>query len=305
MPDAVLRRDADALETPSGKDAAYENFPVGSWLLQASLRPHVAAYYAFARAIDDIADNPRLAPADKIARLEAFAAGVMGEARPYPAPEKAVAMRRTLVETGISPRHCTDLVDAFKQDAVQSRYDGWNDLIGYCMRSAAPVGRFLLDLHGGSRHGYGPSDALCNALQVINHLQDCGADYRELDRVYLPLEWMRENGAVVADLARPSLTPGLRRVLDRCLDGVDALLAQAQRLPSGLASRRLAMESAAIVDIARTLAARLRRDDPLAHRVALSGFAYVWCCSRGVAGLLLGSLPGRQARPGVGPTAGS
>lgn len=296
MPDAVLRRDADALETPSGKDASYENFPVGSWLLPAGLRPHVAAYYAFARAIDDIADNPRLAPADKIARLEAFAAGVMGEAEPGPAPEKAAAMRRTLVETGISPRHCTDLVDAFKQDAVQSRYDDWSDLIGYCMRSAAPVGRFLLDLHGGSRDGYGPSDALCNALQVINHLQDCGADYQELDRVYLPLDWMRENGAAVADLARPSLTPGLRRVLDRCLDGVDALLVEAQRLPSGLASRRLAMESAAIVDIARTLAARLRRDDPLAHRVALSGFAYVWCCSRGVAGLLLASLPGRRDR---------
>ncbi len=290
MPDAALRPAAGTLETPSGKDASYENFPVGSWLLSANLRPHVAAYYAFARAIDDIADNPHLAPADKIARLEAFAAGVMGEAGHDAAPEKAVAMRRTLDETGITPRHCTDLVAAFKQDAVKARYDNWDDLIGYCLQSAAPVGRFLLDLHGGSREGYGPSDALCNALQVINHLQDCAVDHRELDRVYLPLDWMRAEGGAVADLAGPALTPPLRRVLDRCLDGVDSLLAEARALPPSLASRRLGVESAVIVDIAFTLAARLRRHDPLAGRVALSRPAYVWCCTRGIAGQLISTV---------------
>ncbi len=300
MPDAAPPPADDALETPSGKDASYENFPVGSWLLPAKLRPRVAAYYAFARSIDDIADNPHLAPADKIARLDAYAAGVLGEAGNDAAPEKAIAMRRTLVETGISPRHCTDLVAAFKQDAVKSRYDDWADLMGYCLRSAAPVGRFLLDLHGGSKDGYGPSDALCNALQVINHLQDCAFDYSELDRVYLPLDWMRAEGAAVADLAGPALTSPLRRVVDRCLDGVDALLGEARALPPGLASRRLGMESAVIVDIALTLAARLRRHDPLAGRVALSRPAYVWCCTRGIAGQLVSTvIPGWRVRRGA------
>lgn len=279
-------REGGRLETPSGKDAAYENFPVGSWLLPAALRPHVATFYAFARAIDDIADNADLSPDDKIARLEAFERGVVGEAGAGPVVAKAEAMRASLAATGVPVRHCTDLIAAFKQDAVKSRYADWDTLMGYCFKSAAPVGRYLLNLHGGSRHGYGPSDALCNALQVINHLQDCGDDYRTLDRVYLPEDWLRAEGVGVEDLARASLTPGLRRALDRCLDGVDALLGEGRRLPAGLSSRRLALESAVILDIAVTLSAKLRREDPLAGRVALGKPAFVWCGVRGVIRLL-------------------
>lgn len=280
-----------AFEAPSGKDAAYENFPVGSWLLPAKLRPHVAVYYAFARAIDDIADSPNLAPEEKIARLDAFEQGVLGRTSKEVAPVKAEAMRRTLARTQISPRHCTDLIAAFKQDALKARYADWDEVMGYCLKSAAPVGRFLVDLHGGSAGGHGPADALCNALQVINHLQDCGDDYRTLDRVYLPLEWIEAEGAALADLGQPALTPALRRVLDRCLNRVDALLRDARALPAGLASRRLAMESAAIIDIALALAERLRRQDPLARRVALGKPGYLWCCIRGVASVLAASRP--------------
>ncbi|TVR84029.1 MAG: squalene synthase HpnC [Rhodospirillales bacterium] len=271
------------METPSGKDAAYENFPVGSWLLPAAVRPHVAVFYAFARAIDDIADSPDLASDDKLRRLDGFDAAVTGVAPEQPAFAKAHAMRRTLAATGITDRHCRDLIEAFKQDAVQNRYRTWDDLIAYCNRSAAPVGRFLLDLHGGSRHGYGPCDALCNALQVINHLQDCGDDYRTLDRVYLPLDWMEEAGTDVSALGGASTTPALRRVIDRTLDHTETLLAEAAPLPSGLASRRLAMESAAILAIAGALVRRLRRRDPLARRVQLTKAEYLACCVRGAA----------------------
>jgi squalene synthase HpnC len=270
-------------EVPSGKDEAYENFPVGSWLLPAPLRPHVAVFYAFARAIDDIADDPRLTPEEKVARLEGFKRAVLRQGVANPAFAKGHAMRRTLQRTGITPRHCLDLIDAFKQDATKQRYANWEELIDYCMRSAAPVGRFLLDLHGGSRHGYGPADALCNALQVINHLQDCQEDFRVLGRVYLPMDWMREAGTTVEDLDKTLTSPPLRRVLDRMLDGVAALLDEAAALPAGLRSRRLAMESGAILDIARTLAGRLRREDPLAARIALTKPHYVLCCVRGAA----------------------
>ena len=164
-----------AIETPSGKGAGDENFPVGSWLIPAVLRPHVAAYYAFARAIDDIADNPALAPEDKIAQLDGFAAALTTGSDP--AFVKARALRRTLDETGISARHGLDLISAFKQDAVKHRYATWAELIDYCDRSASPVGRFLCDLHGEDKALYPFSDALCNALQVINHLQDCAGDY--------------------------------------------------------------------------------------------------------------------------------
>jgi hydroxysqualene synthase len=277
----MLAAQPGVVETPSGKDASYENFPVGSWLLPAVLRPHVAIFYAFARTIDDIADDALLAADEKVARLSAFERALLGGEADNAAYAKAHAMRETLSAAGITKQHCLDLISAFKQDAIKLRYDDWQELIDYCDRSAAPVGRFLLDLHGGCRRGYRPSDALCNALQVINHLQDCQDDYRKLKRVYLPMGWMLEEGAQIEDLDRSTITPALRRVVDRCLDGVDGLLVEAEQLPAALNSRRLAMESGAILKIARTLSARLRVQDPLTRRVQLSKSAFALCCLRG------------------------
>jgi squalene synthase HpnC len=272
-----------AVETPSGKNAAYENFPVGSWLLPAGLRPHVAVFYAYARAIDDIADNPALPAPEKVRRLEGFAAALEDPGRADPAFAKAIRMRESLAATGVTARHCLDLVRAFKQDATKLRYRDWDDLMGYCILSAAPVGRYLLDLHGGSADGYRAADALCMALQVINHLQDCREDYRLLDRVYLPLDWIEEAGARVEDLDAPPATPALRRVLDRTLAATRRLMEDARTLPAGLKSRRLAMESAAIVRIADALIEELSRRDPLAGRVRLGKGRFLWCCALGAA----------------------
>ncbi len=280
------------VETPSGKDAAYENFPVGSFLLPARLRPHVARFYRFARAIDDIADNTALDADTKVRRLAGFEAALLGQHPGDPEFATAHAMRDSLAVTDITPRHCQDLIDVFKQDAVKGRYQDWDDLMHYCIRSAAPVGRYLIDLHGGSSLGYGPSDALCNALQVINHLQDCQDDYRSLDRVYLPGDWLAAEGAVVEDLDRPACTPALRRVIDRCLDATEILLEEARPISSGMHSHRLGMEAAAIWEIARRLTDLLRRRDPLAGRVALTKGGYAWCCAKGALAALVG-LHGR------------
>ena len=241
-----------AMETPSGKAAADENFPVGSWLLPARLRPHIAAFYAYARAIDDIADNPDLDPSDKIERLDGFARAVRGVEPIDPAFRTAHAIRRSLVATRVTHRHCVDLTRAFIQDATKLRYADWNDLLGYCDFSAAPVGRYLIDLHGESKTAYPGSDALCNALQVLNHLQDCGDDYNALNRVYLPRKWMAAAGAGVEALGRKRSTPALRRVLDRCLDATEKLLESADRLPGQFRNLRFAMETAVIVAIAKS-----------------------------------------------------
>jgi squalene synthase HpnC len=276
------------VETPSGKGAADENFPVGSFLIARSLRPHVAAYYAFARAIDDIADNPDLPASEKLKRLDAMDRA-LGEDMPETdsAFVKAQALRRSLIETGIDFAHARDLVSAFRQDAVKGRYGDWAELMDYCNRSAAPVGRFLLELHGEGRRHFACSDALCNALQIINHLQDCAADYRRLDRVYLPSNWLAQENETVEALARTRASPGLRRVLDRCLAHTRELLAQADLLPGALASRRLAMESAVIVKVAHRLVAELARRDPLAERVELSRVQFLWCALSGAADGLL------------------
>jgi squalene synthase HpnC len=286
------------VETPSGKGAADENFPVGSWLLPAALRPHVAIYYAFARAIDDIADNPALAAEDKIARLAAFEAALVDPAADRPGLEKASRLRASLAATGVTAARGTDLVAAFKQDAVKRRYADWGELIGYCRLSANPVGRYLLDLHGEDPAGYAASDALCTALQILNHLQDCQGDYRALDRIYLPQDWLAAEGLDVGVLEAAASPPGFRRLLDRCLDGVDRLLAEAALLPGQLRSVRLAMESAIIVQLARRLARRLRAGDPLAGRVALSRADFIVCGMKGVCGAQLGRLTGRHQPAG-------
>lgn len=285
------------LERPSGKGAGDENFPVGSWLLPGRLRRHIASFYAYARAIDDIADDPHLAPQEKTERLERFARAVTERDDADPALQKAHRIRRSLRETGVTPRHCVDLTRAFRQDAIQSRYGGWDDLMAYCNLSAAPVGRYLVDLHGQSAAAYPASDALCNALQVLNHLQDCADDYRALDRVYLPQAWMEETGCGVEDLARGRCTPALRRVIDRCLDATGELLRPARTLPGRLENLRFAMEAAAIVAIAEQLCAELRRRDPLAERVVLSRVQFLQCCARGAARALAERrLPRRRRR---------
>jgi len=240
------------IETPSGKGSGDENFPVGSFLLPRRLRPHVATYYAFARAIDDIADNPEARPEDKLARLDAMERALDGEPLEA-APEKATRLRASLIATGVDFAHARDLVSAFRQDAVKGRYASWDELMDYCNRSAAPVGRYLLELHGEDRAGFRQSDALCNALQVINHLQDCGADYGQLDRVYLPGNWLKQEGADVGMLAAPAAAPPLRRVIARTVAACRGLMPEARALPSVLKSRHLAMESAVIVKIADRL----------------------------------------------------
>jgi hydroxysqualene synthase len=275
-----------ALETPSGKGAADENFPVGSLLLPRALRPHVMAFYAFVRAADDVADHPALAAADKIARLEGFARALTGSEAEAAALPKAVALRVSLRATGVSPRHALDVLAAFTQDATKLRYRDWDDLLGYCALSASPVGRQLLDLHGESADLYVLSDPLCDALQVLNHLQDCQDDYRKLDRVYLPLDRFAAAGSGVEALGERRASPALRRVLDDTLAGVDRLLHAARDLPRALTSRRLAAESEVILAIAHRLAAALRRRDPLAERVELARSELVPCGLRGLARLL-------------------
>src|SRR5208337_1584266 len=113
----------------------------------------------------------------------------------------ALPLRDALAARKLSPRHALDLLRAFRMDAVNQRYANWSELMGYCAYSAAPVGRFVLDVHGESEATWAASDALCCALQIINHLQDCAADYRNLDRVYIPKDALASAGVGVEALA--------------------------------------------------------------------------------------------------------
>lgn len=251
----------------ASKERTGENFPVGSILIDRRLRPHVHAFYAFARHADDIADSGSLRQADKLARLAVMDDVLMG--RMDAGSDTAVALRASLHATGVTPRHAQDLLAAFRQDATQSRYDSWDALLDYCRLSAMPVGRHVLDLHGEDPATHAPSDPLCAALQVLNHLQDGTKDLIALDRCYLPADLLAGAGADVPDLLAPVGSPGLRRVWDTLLDRVDDLHATAGALPRTVRSRRLRLEVGVILGLSRRLAARLRRQDPVATRVKL------------------------------------
>jgi len=257
----------DSVETWSGKDRGDENFPVGSALIRPALRPHVHAFYAFARNADDIADSAVLEPSDKVARLDRMEAVLLGQADG--GSPSGVALRASLAQTGVTPRHARDLLAAFRQDAIKRRYASWEELHGYCRLSAMPVGRHVLDLHGENPATHTPSDPLCAALQVLNHLQDGARDLAALNRCYLPDDMLTAAGASVADLAGPAETSGLRAVFSQLLDRVDHLHMQAADLPRRTRDRRLRLEVAVILGLSRRLARRLRHGDPVASRVKL------------------------------------
>jgi len=282
MPDDLQRQRAGNIETPSGKWCSGENFPVGSFLIRRDLRPHVHAFYRFARNADDIADNPTLSALEKIKRLDRMAAILDGATgRDSPA---AAAMRESLLATKVTVQHCHEVLRAFRLDAVKLRYWSWDDLIDYCRYSASPVGRQLLDLHGESHSTWPASDALCSALQVLNHLQDCADDFRRLDRVYVPLEDLTAEGTSVEVLADGAASPALRRVFDGLLERTAALIDKARSLPPLVVSPGLRWESAVIVELADRLLRRLRRGDPLAMRVKLHRFDFFVSFLIGVSG---------------------
>jgi len=270
------------VETPSGKGRGGENFPVGSFLIRRDLRPHVHAFYRFARNADDIADNPELSGDEKIRRLDRMAA-ILDGGSGLDAPA-AAAMRESLAETGVTAQHCHDVLHAFRLDAVMLRYSDWDDLMAYCRYSASPVGRQLLDLHGESTETWPPSDALCSALQVLNHLQDCATDHRLLDRVYLPLKELAAEGLGVEALAAGVSNTALRRVFDRLLDRTAGLVEEARGLPPLVAASGLRWECGVIVALAARLLHRLRRGDPLASRVKLRGSDFLAAFAIGVCG---------------------
>jgi phytoene/squalene synthetase len=158
------------------------------------------------------------------------------------------------------------------RDVTVTRYADWDDLIGYCRLSAMPVGRYVLDLHGESRATWPANDALCAALQVINHLQDCARDYGVLDRVYIPLD----TGVRVEELAGAQATPALRAIITGLVERTRGLLAQSADFAAQIRDRRLAAEVAVIQRLAESLCDRLEARDPLCERVHHGKLEAAW-----------------------------
>jgi squalene synthase HpnC len=276
----------------SGKGGGDENFPVASLLIAAPLRPVILAFYDFVRSGDDVADHPDLPPERKLALLDQLDRSLLGQSDAEPV---GVRLREKLAERGLTDRHARDLLDAFRRDVVQNRYESWDELIDYCRLSAMPVGRFLLDVHGESRDLWPASDAVCAALQINNHLQDCAKDFRALDRVYAPLDVLAASGARVEDLGADQATPALRA----CLRGLAlrnrALLEEGCALPQSIRDLRLSMEIAVIVRHAFSIVDLLIARDPLSENVKLGKGPMLFGAAVAAAGEAISRLTRRAA----------
>jgi squalene synthase HpnC len=268
-----------ATEALSGKTHRDENFPVASWLVSARHRRPILAFYRFVRAADDVADHPSLSAARKLATLDALGEALCGGG---PRDAEAEPLRLALRERGLGPRHALDLLDAFRLDVRKSRYADWAELMDYCRLSAAPVGRFVLDVHGEDEALWPASDALCAALQVINHLQDCGEDYRRLDRVYLPEDILAAHGASTETLGAARASPALRAAIAEIGRRASELAERGAGLVPEIANVRLALEIAAIQSLARRLARGLESRDPLSQPVHLGKAGFLWVGGVGV-----------------------
>jgi len=248
----------------SGKGHKDENFPVASFIIKPRHRAAVMGFYGFARKADDIADHPTESAATKLALLATMRATLAGESDADP---EALALRRAEDARGLGPEHGLDLLEAFRRDVSKTRYASWAELLDYCRYSAMPVGRFVLDVHGESRDTWAMNDALCAALQVINHLQDCGKDYAALDRVYIPGDDLAAAGLDVTALAAPAASPALRAVIADLAHKTMGLLDISRPFASVVKDGRLAFEVAAIQRLAEDLTLTLMRRDPLSERV--------------------------------------
>ena len=286
----------DAGAFASGKGHRDENFPVASWLVRQELRAPILAFYRFVRAADDVADHATAGAQQKLDQLALMEASLRGESA---GNAEGVALRAVLQARNLTDQHARDLLEAFRRDVTKRRYADWAELMDYCRYSAAPVGRFVLDVHGETPALWPANDALCTALQVINHLQDCGKDYQAIDRVYIPLDALAMRGATVEALAATQASPALLQTIADLARRTSELLGQSRSFPHAISDWRLAMEVGAIQALAENLASQLTQRDPLSQRVHHHKLEAAGLSLRGVLGVLIGRLggAGRHGHP--------
>lgn len=289
-----------ASELRSGKTHRDENFPVASWIIHPRHRALILAFYNFVRTADDIADHATLEESEKLRLLDLLEAELLGNGDTQP---EAVNLRRVLAERRMPPRHALDVLIAFRMDVTKLRYENWDEVIHYCRYSAMPVGRFMLDVHGESTSTWAASDALCAGLQINNHLQDCGKDYRDLNRVYLPRDALAAAGASVEELGGKRASAPLLQCLQGLAVRTELLLNESKPLSAEVRDFRLGLEVSVIQAFADKIVGLLKVRDPLSERVHLSALELLAHSLGGMASEMARRALGR--RPVSKPAAGA
>lgn len=254
----------------------YENFPVASILLPPDLRRPVAIIYGFARSADDFADEGDFPPAERLARLQEYREELhrlqIGE------PPRLLLfehLRREMLEWELPFAPFFDLLDAFSQDVMKTRYANYDEVRNYSARSADPVGRLMLKLYGAledeqAEQNLAWSDAICSALQYINFWQDVAIDYRK-GRIYLPQDDMARFGVTEEQIGRGDIGGGWKDLMAFQLARTRALLESGAPLATRL-NGRIGLELRMIVQGGTRILDKLDavRGDVFQHRPTLT-----------------------------------
>ena len=267
----------------SGKSYSDENFPVASFLMTKEIRKIVRIFYFFARMADDIADHQTLRPNQKKKILFFFDNAIAkNEKTNNPILNEMI---KRFKELPSGKKYSRNLLKAFIMDASNKKYKIWEDLLFYCKFSANPVGRFVIDAVNEKQNIkkiYEASDNLCTALQIINHVQDCQKDFKELKRVYIPYSLFKKYSLDKSILNQKKSTENFKRLKIEIIDNVLKLLKGTEIGLYQIQSWRLRKETLIILNIAKRLCNLLKRNDPLEKKIKLSRIDLIFCFFKGI-----------------------
>ncbi len=273
----------DVSHLMSGKSYSDENFPVASFLMTKKIRSIVRVFYFFARMADDIADHQKLSSNQKKKILLFFDNAISKSKKTNnKILDKMIAKFKELPS---GKKYSRNLLKAFMMDASNKKYKNWNDLLYYCKFSANPVGRFVIDAVNERKNIekiYEASDSLCTALQIINHIQDCKKDFKELNRVYIPESFFKKYSLDKKILRKSKSIENFERLKIEIVDNVLLSLRKTKLGLREIQSWRLRKETLIILNIAKRLCNLLKINDPLEKQIKLSRIDFIFCFFKGI-----------------------
>ena len=273
----------DVSHLMSGKSYSDENFPVASFLMTKKIRSIVRVFYFFARMADDIADHQKLSSNQKKKILLFFDNAISKSKKTNnKVLDKMIARFKELPS---GKKYSRNLLKAFMMDASNKKYKNWNDLLYYCKFSANPVGRFVIDAVNERKNIekiYEASDSLCTALQIINHIQDCKKDFKELNRVYIPESFFKKYSVDKKILRKSKSIENFERLKIEIVDNVLVSLRKTKLGLREIQSWRLRKETLIILNIAKRLCNLLKINDPLEKQIKLSRIDFIFCFFKGI-----------------------
>lgn len=261
------------------EEIGQEDFLLLHHLLPKAHEEEILKVYAFARGIDNIADDPMMKPAEKEAQLKQIKTALFdhdSKALPAWARPFELMLRRK----HISQMHAEELLAAQLMDVHKRRYQDMDELEAYCQRSAVPLGLMLLEACDERMADFNAATSLCHALQLLNCLQDATRDYLVLERVYIPAQWFKQAGIEVDVLAQTKMSKPLRDVIERMAERIITRLREARPLVASIEDEKLKLLLACIEEAAWATLRKLKRENLLNKRVSLNWFEKLGCIWR-------------------------